>query len=354
MPSAAPTPSAASGDVPGQGSLIVKEETTTPAPKDGRAHARGPLAAAGRQAQKEEAGKTDDEGGEEGLEISSEEEDDDAVLPEAQHSEPRNEVDAKTAKFRQNAVHVYGLDFLKTGHMDEIFSQFSHKYIEWINDSSANIVFADAPSAKKALEALSFPKVGDEPWRRTPDILVSEDVPAIFLQMRFAAPTDVKKAKKSVPKVEPVVHYTRASRRQQGPSTSGGRRVLYADSQDDREAKPEARPATKRPKVVPEEELRKRQKRAQRFGESQAEAPTAAAASESAAPTAKAEAPEEAPAEKAGKRAAMPPPELTEEELAKRRKRAERFASAEAASAEDKEAAVACRGSRGGGARTLR
>lgn len=54
----------------------------------------------------------------------------------------------------------------------------------------------------EALEALSFPKTEDEPWRRTPDILISEDVPPIFLQMRLATVHDVKKAKRSVPKAE--------------------------------------------------------------------------------------------------------------------------------------------------------
>merc|ERR1719437_404607 len=98
--------------------------------------------------------------------------------------------------------------------MDEIFSQFKHKWIEWINDSSANIVFGDATGAKK----------GDEPWRRTPDILVSEDVPPIYLQMRYATPADVKPSKKAVPKAaaprqptRPVQGRTKARPREAEP-----------------------------------------------------------------------------------------------------------------------------------------
>lgn len=211
---------------------------------------------------------------------------DDALLPEAQPSHPRNEIDITAAKFRENAVHVFGLDFLKTGHMAEIFSQFNHKYIEWINDSSANIIFGDSGSAKKALESLSFPKAGDEPWRRTPDILVSEDVPPIFLQMRFAVPTDAKRFKKAVPKAVPVSHTTNP------PSKDNKRR---------------------RQAVLSPEELQKRQKRAERFGESQAKA-----AGESAIVSAPAQATE-------AKNSAKWEMELTEEELEKRSNRANRF-----------------------------
>ncbi|CAE7857223.1 HERC2, partial [Symbiodinium sp. KB8] len=140
----------------------------------------------------------------------SEDEEEVTALAAAQPAEPRNEVEKETKEFRTNAVHVYGLDFLKTNHMEEIFSQFGYKYVEWLNASSANIVFKNAEGAKKALEALSFPKTEDEPWRRTPDILVSEDVPPIFLQMRLATADDVKKAKRSVPKAMTPMHYAEA------------------------------------------------------------------------------------------------------------------------------------------------
>lgn len=128
---------------------------------------------------------------------ADEDKEDDAMAPEAEPSYPRNEVDPAKATFREDAVHVYGLDFLKTGHMEEIFGQFNHRYIEWINDSSANVVFRNAASARKALESLSYPKAGDDPWRRTPDILVHDDLPAVFLQMRLAAPSDTKAKKES-------------------------------------------------------------------------------------------------------------------------------------------------------------
>jgi len=173
---------------------------------------------------------------------------DDTLLPEAQPSFPRNEVNQKAPAFRQDAVHVYGLDFLETNHMIEIFSQFNHKYIEWVNKSSANVVFRDAVNAKKALESLSYPKDGDEPWRRTPDILVSEGLPAVFLQMRFALPSDVKPPKRSVSAVT--------------PTRSVSSTATWPGSEDARNEKRKWGTEVE----VPEEELVKRRKRAERFG----------------------------------------------------------------------------------------
>lgn len=188
-------------------------------------------------------------------------EDDDVLLPEAQPSYPRTEVDTARATPRMNSVHVYGLDFLKTDHMNEIFSQFNHKYVEWINDSSANIIFKDATSAKKALESLSFPKVGDDPWRRTPDILVNEDLPPIFLQMRIATSSDVKQPKKSLPKAQPFM-YAQEGRRQRS-----SRQRLYSEWPEAKRALDTASPTPVRRKpLVCEEELQKRVKRAKRFG----------------------------------------------------------------------------------------
>lgn len=177
------------------------------------------------------------------------------VLPNAQPCHPRNEVDTKLSFFRENVLHVYGLDFLKTGHMDEIFSQFNHKFIEWINDSSANIIFPNATDAKRALEALSFPKAGDEPWRRTPDILVSEDMPPIFLQMRLACGADTKKTRKAMPSLTGGTFKQSTWRRYAG---RGDRRGMMKLAEID----------TKRPREPPtDEEIERRRKRATRFQE---------------------------------------------------------------------------------------
>ena len=55
------------------------------------------------------------------------------------------------ASIREEAVHILGKDFMTTKDLFEYFQQFNPKYVEWLNDSSANVVFEDASSAKRAI-----------------------------------------------------------------------------------------------------------------------------------------------------------------------------------------------------------
>ncbi|CAE8589130.1 unnamed protein product [Polarella glacialis] len=136
------------------------------------------------------------------------------------------------------------------------------------------------PNENEALESLSFPKPDDEPWRRTPDILVSEDVSPIFLQLRLATAKDTKKLRKAVPKAMPAAYYSQSQNQNQGVARGAGRRRLYADDPGGSSApgavakaqsKAKAKASNgialqKRPKVFTEEEIRKRQRRTDRFG----------------------------------------------------------------------------------------
>jgi len=183
------------------------------------------------------------------------EEDDDRMFSETDDDVPetpqvpRREFEEGVA-VRKNAVHVYGLDFLQQDHMLEIFSQFNHRYIEWINDSSANVVFQDEAGATRALQALTFPKEGDPPWRRTPDIVVSDGLPPVFLQLRLAIATDAKPLKRNVP-VTNLYYRPRPERRPRPRPTSG------ETVEEDKRRKVQA--------PTPEE-AEKRRKRAERFG----------------------------------------------------------------------------------------
>lgn len=242
-------------------------------------------------------------------------EEDDALPPEAQPKFERNEVATEgAAKFRADAVHVYGLDFLRTEHMNEIFSQFDHKFIEWINDSSANIIFRDRDSAKKALESLTYPKKNDKPWRRTPDILVNDDCPPVYLQMRLAATTDIKKSKRAVPKVS--AQDAKAKR----PSQRGALGQIYRDGLST-ELLEQAGLLGKRKRIVEPptaEELERRDKRRAKFGEA-----TPAAESEPAKDVLGDDLSKPKLAgEAAVKQYAI---EATAEEIARREKRATRF-----------------------------
>lgn len=229
------------------------------------------------------------------VDISDEEEDDEEE--EAKAAFPRLEPEPD-ATLRENVVYVYGLDLLKERHLREIFSQFRLRFIEWINESSANIVFVEKESASKALETLSFEKPSDPPWRRTPDIIISDDVAPIFLEMRIATLKDAKRQKKGVPKAF-VTPY---------PQREG------------------ARPQ-KRPRRVSQEEKQKRQKRGARFGEEQVSTlrledgalrPVPAGAAPRGTQAARAR-------REAEKRAA-PEEELDPEEIERRQKRSARFA----------------------------
>lgn len=283
-----------------------------------------------------------------GLKTNKDEDDrneEEAVGPEAEPAYERNEI-VKGTKFRQDAVHVHGLDFLKTGHMEEIFGQFNHKYVEWINESSANVVFRDAASARKALDSLSYPKEGDHPWRRTPDILVQDDLPAVYLQMRLAAPEDKKLSKKAIPSMTPAKYVTENNHRNNAFTMNS----LYEkkDRDEARDAQEPLKKGEKRTQqALPSAEIAKRSKRAERFAETLGEPPKSAEAieaekkaaeDEEAAEKAAAdkEAAEKAAAEKAAEDAKRKA-ELDAEEAVKRKQRAERFAQDEKAAPAEKE-----------------
>lgn len=268
-----------------------------------------------------------DEGAEEEADDAGNE--DDAMAPEAEPTHPRNEVPEGTTKFRDDAVHVYGLDFLKTGHMQEIFGQFNHRFVEWINDSSANVVFKDAASARKALESLSYPKAGDDPWRRTPDILVRDDLPAVYLQMRLAAVSDAKSRKKGVPSMRPGKFVEESQQRNPQFTVSS----LYDEPKKAKfSLNPDKTKAKRVAKELPSEETAKRAKRADRFVDT-LDKPAPAAADSEAAPDSKDG--EKTSEGEASKKVVIEAPAKTaeelEEEAEKKKQRALRFGSSKAA-----------------------
>ena len=112
------------------------------------------------------------------------------------------------AELRPDCVHVYGCDLLSTKEIMAYFDGYSPVFVEWINDSAANVVFADAFTAKRAMAGLgqlsadptgqaqaqgaepSPPAAEDRMWYRSS--AVSKRGDSFPLHFRLATMLDVK------------------------------------------------------------------------------------------------------------------------------------------------------------------
>ena len=72
--------------------------------------------------------------------------------------EPRRDA-LGDALVRHECVYVYGVDHLSTKECMAYFGDYAPVFVEWINDSSCNVVFADAFTAKRAMYGKA--RVGD-------------------------------------------------------------------------------------------------------------------------------------------------------------------------------------------------
>lgn len=75
--------------------------------------------------------------------------------------EKRKEAEESSSS-RLDTIHVYGVDLLSTNDIMKYFSAYMPQYVEWINDSSCNVVFADDSTAKRVLVGLGKPLVDGE------------------------------------------------------------------------------------------------------------------------------------------------------------------------------------------------
>lgn len=125
-------------------------------------------------------------------------------LKKADLLEPKKDVDA-TVERRPDAIHVYGVDVLSTSDIKSYFSDFEPRFVEWINDSSCNVLFHDVPSAKKAVVTMGKPLPPSEApdsygidldqipflWHRGVEDFVKDGVPVPLL-FRIATVLDKK------------------------------------------------------------------------------------------------------------------------------------------------------------------
>eukprot|EP00889_Picochlorum_renovo_P007758 jgi/Picre1/34788/NNA_002254.t1 len=121
--------------------------------------------------------------------------------------EDRKEAPAEVER-RPEAVHIYGVDLLSTKDLLS-FCGLWPKYIEWINDSSANVVFNDSATAKRAIAGMGVPMVSEDVpegasvsdprameylWHKGHDFKkAGSDIPLVF---RVATVLDVKPAER--------------------------------------------------------------------------------------------------------------------------------------------------------------
>lgn len=111
---------------------------------------------------------------------------------------------------RPDAVHIYGVDLMSTGDVLKYFTDYGPTFVEWINDSSANVLFSDADTAKRAIAGMGKPLSAEELpegaelmdaanieylWHKGEDFVKSgTNIPLIF---RMATILDVKPSEKA-------------------------------------------------------------------------------------------------------------------------------------------------------------
>lgn len=129
---------------------------------------------------------------------------DDDILPADDAEEPGEVAEstdpaAEDLKLCPAKVHMRGLDNMNPNEIKAYFDEHSgglqYKYIEWIDDSSANLVFASESSASEALIALSAIDVADPAQLPVLELLPAKACgakPGVTLQVRIAVVGDRK------------------------------------------------------------------------------------------------------------------------------------------------------------------
>ena len=96
-----------------------------------------------------------------GVTNSTQNEKDETGLMDVDLYEERKDVAADVER-RLDVVHIYGVDLMSTKDILNYFGDYGPKFVEWINDSSANIVFNDSGTAERALVGMGTPMVNSD------------------------------------------------------------------------------------------------------------------------------------------------------------------------------------------------
>ncbi|RYP56949.1 hypothetical protein DL769_009799 [Monosporascus sp. CRB-8-3] len=131
---------------------------------------------------------------------------DEPIVPELAAEElPGDRSDGEVAEepdvLAPTKVHIRGLDVLKPddvkAYVAEHFPESPFEKIEWIDDSSANLIFPLEPVAARALEALAVEPIEDVALLPARQLLPAKrysQMPDIALQVRLAVLSDKKQA----------------------------------------------------------------------------------------------------------------------------------------------------------------
>lgn len=90
------------------------------------------------------------------------------------HICPRRENNSFAPK-RPEALHCFGVDFLSTKEVLEVFSAWQPAQVEWLDDSACNVVFGSEETALQVVQELALSAelaAHEEPWTRTKPLSV--------------------------------------------------------------------------------------------------------------------------------------------------------------------------------------
>eukprot|EP00930_Biecheleria_cincta_P027270 TRINITY_DN19153_c0_g1_i1.p1 TRINITY_DN19153_c0_g1~~TRINITY_DN19153_c0_g1_i1.p1 ORF type:complete len:620 (-),score=114.13 TRINITY_DN19153_c0_g1_i1:314-2173(-) len=90
------------------------------------------------------------------------------------HICPRRENNSFAPK-RPEVLHCYGVDFLATKEVLEVFNAWQPAEVEWLDDSSCNVVFGSEETAQQVVQELALSAqltANDDPWTRTKPLSV--------------------------------------------------------------------------------------------------------------------------------------------------------------------------------------
>ena len=169
--------------------------------------------------------------------------------------EERKDAPAEVER-RRNAVHIYGVDMLSTKDLLMYFADYGPKYVEWLNDSSANVVFGDEGTAKRAIAGLGVPMSTED----LPEGAVND---ASAIEFLWHKGNDFHKAGSDIPLVFRIATVLDVKPNEKVPSRrlwvglvgeEAIRRIFAIETEEEDDMLPEAREGSRRSMVIPEDQ----------------------------------------------------------------------------------------------------